>query len=52
MLLGESGEIAPERMTRLGQSRNKTQLWMQLVMEAQSKAVKSNVAEEPGVLGP
>ena len=52
MLLEKSGEIAPEGMKRLSQSRNNTQLWMGLVMEAGSDAVKSNIAEEPGMLGP
>ena len=28
---GKSGEIAPEIMKRLGQSRNDAQLWMYLV---------------------
>ena len=32
MLLGKSREIAPERLKRLGQSRNDTQLWMCLVV--------------------
>ena len=33
MLLRKNGEIAPERMKRLGQSRNTVQLWMCLVVE-------------------
>ena len=32
------------------QSKNNTQLWMRLVIEARSDAVKSNIAEEPGML--
>ena len=32
MLLGKSGEIAPERMKRLSQSGNDAQLWMCLVV--------------------
>ena len=35
MLLGKNGEIAPERMKRLGQSRNTVQLWMCLVVKVQ-----------------
>ena len=32
-----------ERMERLSQSKNSNQLWMGLVMEAKSDAVKSNI---------
>ena len=32
--------------------QNNTQLWMWLVIEARSNAVKSNIAWEPGMLGP
>ena len=54
MLLEISGEITSERMKRWSQSKNKsnTQLWMGLVIEARFDAVKSNTAEEPGMLGP
>ena len=52
MLLEKSGEIAPERMKRLSQSKNNTQLWMWLVMEVESDAVKNNIAWELGMLGP
>ena len=34
------------------QSKNNTQLWMGLVIEARSDAVKSNIAQEPVMLGP
>ena len=44
MLLGKSGEIAPEGMKRLGQSRTGTQLWMCLVVKVKSDAVKNNIA--------
>ena len=44
MLLEISGEITPEIMKRWSQSINNTQLWMGLVIEARSNAVKSNVA--------
>ena len=33
-----------ERMKRQSQSKNNTQLWMGLVMEVKSDAVKSNIA--------
>ena len=52
MLLEISGEITPEIIKGWSQSKNNTQLWMGLVIEARSGAVNSNIAEEPGVLGP
>ena len=52
MLLEKSGEIAPERIKRLSQSRNNTQKWMYLVVKVKSDAVKNNVAQESGMLGP
>ena len=39
-----SGEIAQERMKRLRQSENTTQLWMCLVMQVKSDAVKNNIS--------
>ena len=33
-------------------SENKAQVWMWLVMEVKSDVVKSNIAQEPGMLGP
>ena len=44
MLLEISGEITPERMKGWSQSKNNTQLWMELVTEARFNAVKSNTA--------
>jgi len=52
MLLEMSGGITPERMKGWSQSKNNTQLWMGMVLEARFDAVKSNIAEEPGMLGP
>ena len=52
MLLEVSGEINPERMKRQSQSKNNVQSWMWLVMEVKSDAVKDNIAQEPGMLGP
>ena len=43
MLLEESREIAPEGMKRLSQSENSAQLWMCLMVEVKSDAVKSNI---------
>ena len=52
MLLEISGEITPERMKGWSQSKKNAQLWMGLVIEARSNAVKSNIAKEPGRSGP
>ena len=41
MLQEVSGEIPPERMKGWSQSKNNTQLWMGLVIEARSDAVKA-----------
>ena len=38
------GEITQERMKGWSQSKKNTQLWMGLVIEARSDAVKSNIA--------
>ena len=52
MLREISGEITPQRMKGWSQSRNNTQLWMGLVIEARFNAVKSNIAYKPGMSGP
>ena len=55
LLLGKSrGQllIASEGMKQLGQHRNDAQLWICLVVKAKSDAVKNNIAQEPGMLGP
>ena len=52
MLLEISGEITPERKKGWSKSKNNTQLWMWLLIKAKSNAVKSNIAYEPGMLGP
>ena len=49
MLLEISGEIPAERMKRQTQRKNNTQLWMWVVTEVKSNAVKSNIALEPGI---
>ena len=38
-----TGEITPERMKGLSQSKNNTQLWMGLVMEVKPNDTKSNI---------
>ena len=40
----DSGEITSERMKGWSQSKNDTQLWMWLVIETRSEAVKRNIA--------
>ena len=50
ILLEISGAITPERMKGWSQSKNNTQLWIGL--EARFDVVKSNIAQEPGMLGP
>ena len=52
MLLEISGEITPERVKQLSQRRNNAQFWMCLVVKVKSSAVKNNIAEKPGMLGP
>ena len=53
MLLEMSGEITPERMKgqslqkkiyQSKKSKNNTQLWMRLVMDVKSDAIKSSTA--------
>ena len=44
ILLENSGENTPERMTRLSQSENNAQLWMQLEMEVKSNAIKKKIS--------
>ena len=43
MLLEISVEIIPERMKRRSQNKNKTQLWMELVMKLKSDAVNGDI---------
>ena len=52
MLLEKSRDIAPDEMKQLNQSRNNTQLWMCLVVKVKTNAVKNNIAQESGMLGP
>ena len=44
MLLEINGEITPDRKKRRSQSKKNTELWMSLVIEARSDAVKNNIA--------
>ena len=41
---GDQWRITPERMKGWSQSKNNTQLWMGLVIEARFNAIKSNIA--------
>ena len=41
---GEDGEITPERRKRQSQTKSNAQLWMWLVMDVESYAVKNNIA--------
>ena len=52
MLLKKSEEIAPEWKKSRSQRENNAQLWMCLVVKVKSDAVKNNIAQEPGMLGP
>ena len=52
ILLEKNREIAPEGTKRWGQSRNNAQLWMYLVVKIKSDAVKNNIAQGLGMLGP
>ena len=52
MLLEKSGEITPEKLKRQSQSESNAQLGMWLVVEVKSNAVKNNIAQERGMLGP
>ena len=49
-ILGKRGEIAPDRMKKLGERGNDT--WMCLVVKVKSDAIKNNIAKEPRILGP
>ena len=44
MLLDKSGVIAPGGMKRLNQSENNIGVWMCLVVEVKSDAIKDNIA--------
>ena len=44
MVLGKSGEIAPEGMKRWSQSGNNAQLWLGQVVKVKSKAIKNDIA--------
>ena len=44
--------IAPETMKELGQSGGDSQLRICLVVKVKSDAIKNNIAQGPGILGP
>ena len=41
---GKFREITPERMKGWSQSKNNTQLWMGLLIDTRSDAIKNNIA--------
>ena len=49
---GDQGRNNSRKNEETEPKQNKIQLWMGLVIEATSNAVKSNIAEERGMLGP
>ena len=48
---GEQWRNNSRKNEELEPKQNNTQLWMGLVMEVKSDDVKSNIAQEPGMLG-
>ena len=44
VLVEISGEITPDSMKGWSQSKNNTQLWIELVIEASLDSIKSNIA--------
>ena len=51
VLMEKGREITTDRMKRESQSENTAQLWMWLIMEVKSDAVKNSFAYKPGMLG-
>ena len=49
---GDQWRNNSKKNEEMEQSKNNTQLWMGLVIEARSNAVKRNITWEPGILGP
>ena len=49
---GEEQRNCSRNNEEMESKQNNAQLWMQLVMEVKSDAVKNNIAQEPGMLGP
>ena len=52
MLLEISGEVTPERMKRQSQSKNNHPVVDVTGDRSKADAVKSKIAQEPGMLGP
>ena len=52
MLPGDQWRNNSRKNEGMETSKNNTQLWMILVIEARSDAIKSVIAQEPGMLGP
>ena len=49
---GEEQRNSSRKNEEAGQKQKQRQLWMCLVVKVKSNAVKSNIAWEPGILGP
>ena len=49
---GERGKIAPEKMKKLGQSGNKAQLWMCLMVKVNSNVLRTILHRIFEMLGP
>ena len=49
---GEQWRNNSRKNEQMERKQSNTQLWMWLVVEVKSDTVKSNIAEEPGMLGP
>ena len=50
--IGKEPRNGSRKMKTLGQSRNDTHLWMCLVVKVKSDAIKNNIVQEIGTLGP
>ena len=49
---GDQWRNKSRKNKEMEQKQNNTLLWMWLVMEVKLDAVKNNIAQEPGMLGP
>ena len=49
---GDQWRNSSRKNEEMEPKQKSTQLWMGLVMETRSDAVKSNIAKEPGMSGP
>ena len=49
---GEEWRNNPRKNEEMDQSKNNAQVWMCLMVEVKSNAIKKNTEQEPGMLGP